>query len=62
MRITWEDWRTKFKACPIIKVDGNTIKNVTTADDTLGIVEYVKAYKLKRLKGNVEIIGERIST
>lgn len=55
----WDEWKRDFKSCPIVKVDGAIIKNVTMADDVLGVVEYVKAYKIKRIRGNVEIVGER---
>lgn len=59
MRIIYDEWHLYFLACPIVKVDGELIKNVSMADDFNGVVEYVKARKLLTIKGNVEIIGER---
>lgn len=59
MRINFEDWSTQFKADPIVKVDGIVIRNVTMADDELGMVKHLTANKIKTIVGTVEIIGQR---
>lgn len=52
MRITYEDDKADW---PTIKVDGQRILNAISADDVQGVVEYVKAGKIKIIRGNVEI-------
>lgn len=52
MRITYEAGKADW---PIIKVDGQRILNAISADDVQGVVEYVKAGKIKIIRGNVEI-------
>lgn len=59
MRITFEDWSTQFKRDPIVKVDGVVIRNVTVADDELGMVKHIKGRKQLTIVGTVEIIGLR---
>lgn len=60
MTLDWFDWQVRYHQCPIVKVDGQVIKNVTMADDVLGFVKHLKANKIVTVTGNVEIIGQRI--
>jgi hypothetical protein len=54
MRIVWGE---TVKHWPIVKVDGQAIRNAIIADDVEGVVEFVKHNKIRTIRGNVEIIS-----